>query len=96
MGELFVTCLETIKVVENIKEIILTNSNNQLLSEVGSLRANISDLSAGLEESLAVTAGLRVWDEKVSGFKGFSQTFSGSRDILRLFRPGTQTDFFGS
>ena len=94
VGELFVTYTETIKVAENMKEIILTDSNNQLLSEVGSLRANISNLGAGLEESLAVTAGLRVWDEK------------GSRDILRLFqvpgifsdffRPGTQTDFFGS
>ena len=86
VGELFVTCTETIKVAENMKEIILTDSNNQLLSEVGSLRANISDLGAGLEESLAVTAGLRVWDEKVSGFERFSQTFSGSRDILRLFQ----------
>ena len=96
VGELFVTYTETIKVAENMKEIILTDSNDQLLSEVGSLRANISDLGAGLEESLAVTAGLRVWDEKVSGFEGFSQTFSGCKDILRLFRPGTQTDFFGS
>ena len=96
VGELFVTCTETIKVAENMKEIILTDSNDQFLSEVGSLRSNISDLGAGLEESLAVTAGFRVWEDKVSGFEGFSQTFSGSRDILRLFRPGTQTDFFGS
>ena len=86
VGELFVTYTETIKVAENMKEIILTDSNDQLLSEVGSLRANISDLGAGLEESLAVTAGFRVWEDKVSGFEGFSQTFSGSRDILRLFQ----------
>ena len=76
VGELFVTCTETIKVLENMKEIILTDSNNQLLSEVGSLRANISNLGAGLEEPLAVTAGFRVWDDNVSGFQGFSQTFS--------------------
>ena len=87
VGELFVTCIETIKVAENMKEIILTDSNNQLLSEISSLRANISDLGAGLEEPLAVTAGFRVWDDNVSGFQGFSQNF---------FRPGTQTDFFGS
>ena len=87
VGELFVTCIETIKVAENMKEIILTDSHDQLLSEVGSLRANISDLGAGLEESFAVTAGFRVWDDNVSGFQGFSQNF---------FRPGTQTDFFGS
>ena len=89
-----------------MNKINLTDSNDQLLGKVSSLRANISYLGAGLEESLAVTAGLRVWDDKVSGFQGYSQTFSGSRDILRLFqvsgifshffRPGTQTDFFGS
>ena len=87
VGELLVTCTETIKVAENMKKIILTDSNDQLLSEVSSLRANISDLGAGLEEPLAVTAGFRVWDDNVSGFQGFSQNF---------FRPGTQTDFFGS
>ena len=86
VGELFVTCIETIKVAENMKEIILTDSNDQLLSEVGSLRSNISDLGAGLEESLAVTAGFRVWDDKVSGFQGYSKTFSGCRDILRLLQ----------
>ena len=106
VGELFVTYTETIKVAENMKETILTDSNNKLLSEVSSLRANISDLGAGLEESLAVAAGLRVWEDNVSGFQGYSQTFSGSRNIFRLFqvpgvfsdffRPGTQTDFFGS
>ena len=88
VGELFVTCIETIKVArKKMREIILTDSHDQLLSEVGSLRANISDLGAGLEESFAVTAGFRVWDDNVSGFQGFSQNF---------FRPGTQTDFFGS
>ena len=76
VGELLVTCTETIKVAENMKKIILTDSNDQLLSEVSSLRANISDLGAGLEEPLAVTAGFRVWDDNVSGFQGFSQTFS--------------------
>ena len=87
VGELFVTCTETIKVAENMKEIILTDSNDQFLSEVGSLRSNISDLGAGLEESLAVTAGFRVWDDNVSfsvsgifsdffRFQGYSQTFS--------------------
>ena len=93
VGELFVTCIETIKVAENMKEIILTDSNNQLLSEVSSLCANISDLSAGLEESLAVSPGFRVWDDKVSGLQGYSQVPGIFSDF---FRPGTQTDFFGS